>query len=197
MKKVYILAAIILLTGLTPKSFAQKNEGPNAWLKTGSVLTYHLLNITKEYDFVVSDLVIGNDISLKWKMTEPVNYSGSVKMSSAAIDTATKIVDNFSDGSSFNMVDKTTIWLSRKLYKLIKSQSPAKINIDNKDEILNFVRNEKYPVKVDGVQKDLDVIVAESATGSKFWLLDNPQYPLIIKMELGFTIDLRSVETAK
>ena len=144
MKKVYILAAIILLTGLSTKSFAQKNEGPNAWLKTGSVLTYHLLYITKEYDFVVSDLVMGNDISLKWKMTEPINYTGSVKMFSAAIDTSSKIVNNFSDGSSLNMVDKTTIWLSRKLYKLIKSQSPTKITIDTKNEILNYVRNEKY-----------------------------------------------------
>ncbi len=197
MKRIYLLAAIIILTGISATGFSQKKENPGTWFKTGSVLNYHLLNTTKEYDFIVSDLIMDNNIAFSWKMTEPVNYAGKIKIFSAAIDTATIMVNYFKDGSSQNMVNKTTCMLSRKIYKLLKGQQAVNLTIDDKIETINFVRNEKYPVKIDGVQQDLDVMVAESATGTKIWILDYPQYPLIVKMEVAFTIDLRSVETAK
>lgn len=197
MKKVIIAAVIILLTGIAPKSFAQKNEGPAIWLKTGSVLSYHLTAGNESYDYIVSDLIMKNDISFKWKMTDPINYTGSVKISSMAIDTATSMIANFENGSSLNMQDKTTVWLSRKLYKMIKSQAPAKITIENSSEIFNYVRNENFPVKIDGAEQKLDVILAQSPSGNKIWILDYPQYPLIIQMQLDFTLYLQSVEAAK
>ncbi|MCK9612454.1 MAG: hypothetical protein PHR81_09430 [Bacteroidales bacterium] len=197
MKKVFILIFAVLIFGNTQNVFSQQENKSENWLKTGSKLTYHLLNISKEYDFVITDLVMDNNIAFTWNMTAPANSSGKVKMFYGAIDTANKIVNYFSNGSSQNMVNKTTVWLSRKVYKKIKSESPTTLIIDDTEEIVNFIRNEKYPITVDGAKLDYDVMVAESATGSKFWILDNPQYPLIIKMELAFTIDLRSVETKK
>jgi len=197
MKKVLILATVILLTGIVSNSFAQKNEGPATWLKTGSVLSYHVMNANEGYDYIISDLVMKNSISFNWKMTSPANSNGSVKISSMAIDTATAMIANFENGSSLNMEDKTTVLLSRKLYKMLKSQAPAKITIENTSEIFNYVRNENFPVKIDGTEQKLDVILAESATGNKIWILDYPQYPLIIQMQLGFTIYLQSVEAAK
>lgn len=197
MKKILILAALILLTGFVPNSFAQKNEGPATWLKTGSLLSYHLMAGNEGYDYIISDLVIKNSISFNWKMTSPINYTGSVKISDMAIDTATAMIANFENGSSLNMQDKTTVWLSRKLYKMLKSQAPAKITIENTSEIFNYVRNENYPVKIDGTEQKLDVMLAQSTTGNKIWILDYPQYPLIIQMQLDFTLYLQSVEVAK
>jgi len=80
MKKVFLLIVVLFSVGFAFNSFAQKIENPGTWFKTGSVLTYHVLNVTKEYDYIVSDLVVDNNIAFNWKMTEPVNYSGSVKI---------------------------------------------------------------------------------------------------------------------
>lgn len=197
MKKVLILAAFILLTGIAQTSIAQQKEGPATWLKTGSVLSYHLMAQNEGYDYIVSDLIMKNDISFNWKMTSPINHSGSVKISSMAIDTATSIINKFADGSTLNLQDKTTVLISRKLYKLIKSQAPAKITMENSSEIFNYVRNENYPVKIDGTVQKLDVMLAQSPAGNKIWILDYPQYPLIIQMQLDFTLYLQSVEAAK
>lgn len=197
MKKVLILATVILLTGIVPNSFAQQKEGPATWLKTGSVLSYHIMNVNEGYDYIISDLVMKNSISFNWKMTSPINYTGSVQISDMAIDTATAMINNFKNGSSMNMQEKTTVLLSRKLYKMLKSQAPAKITMDNTSEIFNYVRNENYPVKIDGTEQKLDVMLAQSTTGNKLWILDYPQYPLIIQMQIGFTLYLQSVEVAK
>jgi hypothetical protein len=196
MKKVLILATVILLTGIVSNSFAQQKDGPVIWLKTGSVLSYHVMNADEGYDYIISDLVMASNISFNWKMTSPANSNGSVQISSMAIDTATTMITNFENGSKLNLEDKTTVMLSRKLYKMIKSLAPAKITLDKTSEIFKYVRNESYPVKVDGTVQNLDVMLAESATGKKIWILDYPKCPLIIQMQLGFTIYLQSVEAA-
>jgi len=56
MKKVFILAVIILTVRIVPNSFAQKHEVKSSWFKNGSVLTYHVVNGNKEYDYIVNDL---------------------------------------------------------------------------------------------------------------------------------------------
>lgn len=197
MKKVLILAAFVLLAGISSKSFAQKHEVKSTWFKTGSVMTYHVLNVTKEYDYIVSDLVLGLDVAFKWKMTDPVNYKGNITIHDAAIDTAMKMVNYFEDNSSLNMTNSTTAMFSRKAYKQLISQQSINVTVDKDSETIIFDRYENYPIEVDGVKQDVEVMFAKSESGKKFWILDNPKYPLILKMELGFTIDLRTVVTVK
>ncbi len=196
MKKVFILAVIILTVGIVPNSFAQKHEVKSSWFKNGSVLTYHVVNGNKEYDYIVNDLDLSKDISFKWKMTEPVNYNGRIKIYDAALDTAMKMVNYFENGSSLDMNNKTTAMFSRKAYKMLIGQQAITVRIDNTPETVNFERYENYAITVDGLQQQVEVMVASTATGKKFWILDNPKFPLIIKMELAFTIDLRTVNTA-
>ncbi|HNX89267.1 MAG TPA: hypothetical protein PKH58_09300 [Paludibacteraceae bacterium] len=197
MKKVLILAAFVIFAGIASTSFAQKHEVKSTWFKNGSVLTYHVQNVTKEYDYIVSDLVLGLDVAFKWKMTDPVNYKGNITIYDAAIDTAMKMVNYFENNSSLNLTNSTTAMFSRKAYKQLISQQSINVTVDKDKETIIFDRYENYPIEVDGVKQDVEVMVAKSESGKKFWILDNPKYPLILKMELAFTIDLRSVVTAK
>ncbi|HNX06447.1 MAG TPA: hypothetical protein PKL96_02575 [Bacteroidales bacterium] len=196
MKRLFILVAILFTIGIAHHSFAQKHEVKSSWFKNGSVLTYHVVNGVKEYNYIISDLDLSKDISFHWKMTEPVNYSGSIKIFDAALDTAMKMENYFGNGSSLDMSNKTTAMFSRKAYKRLIGQQPLSVNIDNAQETINFERYENYPITVDGIQQQVEVMIASTATGKKFWILDNPKFPLIIKMELAFTIDLRTVNTA-
>ena len=191
-----LLFISILFTSMTLISFSCSQK-KNYWLKSGSTLTYHLVNGDNQYDFIVDNLKIDKEVSFKWTMGEPVNNTGSVTMSSKALGESTKIVNYFSDGATQNMEEETTVWLSRKIYEQIKNKKPIDISIDGTTEILNFKNNEKLKIKADGADEEVNVLYAETESGNKLWILDEPQNPLIIKMQVGFTIELISVSSGK
>lgn len=197
MKKNAIFWIILVALINSVPSQAQKNEASDAWLKTGSKLTYHLVNVTREYDFIITNLMMDKDIVFNWAMTDPVNYSGKIKIPSEAIDTAHTMVNYFADGSDQNLQGKTTVWVSRAVYKSMKAGAPVSINLDRKQEILTFKRMETAGIVVDGKDVVLGVLVCETDAGNVIKILDNPRWPLIIKLETAFMIELKSVETAK
>lgn len=197
MKKIALFFVVVVLAGFVTHSFSQENKTNDTWLKSGSDLNYSVQSGTKNYNFNISDLLITHDIAFSWKMTAPVNTSGKVAMKIDAIDTSKTIVNYFSDKSVQNLTDKTTVWISRKVYKLLLSQQTVNMTIDDKKETIKYLRNEKYSLTIDGVATEVDVLVAGSDTGSTFWILNDSQNPLIVKMSLAFTIELKSVKTAK
>jgi len=197
MKKIFLITILSVLTGLFFFNFSPVNEGPNSWLKGGTKLTYHLVSDNSAYDFIVSDLKIDEKISFKWNMTEPASISGSVIINKNALDNATNIVDDFSNGSSLIMDDQTTVWLSRLIYKNIKDQKPVDVKFDGNPETIKFKSNEKLKINVDGTDKEVNVLYAETQSGHQLWILDDNINPLIIKMQLGFTIELKSVVSTK
>ncbi len=197
MMKARAMSLLIFLSMVSFVSQAQKNDNPNKWLTTSAELTYHFSNITNEYDFVVSELQINKTVSFKWKMSEPVNYSGTVKISEGALDSALSMVNYFADKSAQSFTDRTTVWQSRKVYRKLKDKLPAEIYVDKKSETLNFRSDTTYKVLMDGADTQLTVIYAETSSGYKFWILDDPRNPLIVKMQLVFLVELLSVKTAK
>jgi hypothetical protein len=197
MKKNAFLMVVLILSGISTRSYSQENKTNDTWLKTGSALNYSVQAGTKNYEFNISDLLITNDIAFSWKMTAPVNTSGKVSMNIDAIDTSKTMVNYFSDKSVQNLTDKTTVWLSRKVYKLLLGQQAVNMTIDNQKETIKYLRNEKYTLTIDGAKTEVDVMVAGSDAGSTFWILNDPKNPLIVKMNLAFTIELKSVKTAK
>lgn len=188
---------LLLLMSCTLSLYAQKKDKANAWMKSGSVLTYHLLNVTKEYDFIMSELVLEEDISFKWVMTEPVNYQGNVTIVGAAMDTASEVVNYFKNFSQLKLVNKTTVWVSRKLFKKLKEKGEAVIIIDKEPEKIMFKRNGTYSVMLDGTAVELNALVCETDKQNVFIVLDDEKYPLVLKMEISFLIELKSIETLK
>lgn len=191
MKKLLILTSLILLMQVI---FYGCNTAPKTWNKSGSVLTYQVVDGSKSYNFIVTDLIMENSISFSWQMTAPANSSGKVVINENAIEEATQIVNYFSDGSSQKMENETTIWISRGIFRSIKNKNSYEINIDGNTETLTYNSVEKYKFDLDGNKQEVDVLVAETDQGSKFWILDDDKYPLILKMEVGFTIELVSVK---
>ncbi len=195
MKKSVFILSVFILAGIFIISCNPKNDSPNAWHRSGSTLTYHLNDGSRAYDFIVSDLLLSEEISFSWKMTEPINSTGKVKITNNAMENANKTVNYFADGSSQTMDNETTIWISRKILKTCKAKEVTEIDLDGEIDSLTYKGNEKYKVKVDGKEQELDVLLLEGLNGNKLWVLDDDKYPLLIKMELQFTIELLSVET--
>ena len=195
MKKCLFITILLLSTGMFFYNFNPGVKLVSKWPCSGNTLTYHLVNGDKQYDFIVSELVMDKNISFRWKMTEPANITGTVKMNKKALDKATNIVDEFSNMSALVMNNETTVWLSRKIYKNLKNQKPIDVKFDGKEETLTFKGNETFKVKVNDSVKEVNVLYVESNNGHQLWILDNEINPLIIKMQLDFTIELVNVIT--
>ncbi len=191
------LKPLLLLAFLTLSyfSFAQTKE--TSWLKNCTKLSYHVNYNALEYNFILDSLLVNDGISFNWKMTDPMNYSGKVKMSSEALDTATAQNNFFGNNSNLDLTNKTTIWVSKKVYKAIKKGRSVIIDPSLGREKLTFKSAEKLKANMNGKSESFDVLYATTDSGNKFWILDDPSNPLIMKMYLGWTIEIKDITTSK
>jgi len=148
-------------------------------------------------NFILDSLTISNGISFNWKMTDPMNYKGKVKMSSEALDTASAMNNFFSDNSSLDLTDKTTVWVSKKVYKALKKGKSVSIDASLGREKLTFKSAEKLTANYNGKSESFDVLYATTDSGNKFWILDDSSNPLIMKMSIGWTIEMKDITSSK
>jgi hypothetical protein len=69
------------------------------------------------------------------------------------------------------------------------------IDAGDGDETLTFEDIEKMTVLIDGEDADLDCIYSSSDLFGWFWILDNRKFPIIVKMDIGWTITLTEIIT--
>lgn len=74
---ILVLVPALTFAGSPPPEM--KAEAAPAWYKVGTVMTYGVDAFGKQYDFVVTIKKLDKEIEFDWRMTEPVNNSGSVK----------------------------------------------------------------------------------------------------------------------
>jgi hypothetical protein len=186
---VCILAVLFIQSGI---ALAQNNE--NTWLKPGAQLNYAVNYNGPAYDFVITNLKIGETVSFDWRMTEPANMKGSVNISKDALDTASAQMNNFESGPS-NLTDKTTVWMCKNVYKAIKAEKSVTIDAGEGKTLLAFKKAEIYTTLIDGKETKLNALYAETSKRYKYWILDDPKNPIILKMDLGWSIELRIATT--
>ena len=186
-----ILFLFLGLLALTVIAQEQKIE----WVKKGTTLTYDVKYLETNYQFIVKIINLKPDVVFTWEMTEPQSSSGKVNMSKEALATAIKQNNFFKSGELF-LTDMTTVWVSKKVFSSIKKGKPILIDLLNEEANLKFVKLEKKTFLIDGVKtKNIEVLYAETDSNQKYWILDCPEFPIILKMDLGWSIDIKSVET--
>lgn len=190
MKTKRILVLLFSLVGIIANG--QKNDNFE-WLKSGTVLSYHVVFNAIEYDFVVDSIKLAADVSFAWNMTEPMTMNGSIVLKKNALDTATTFYNYFS-GGNLTFEDKTSVWISKKVFKAIKKGSSIIVDAGTGREKLLYASTENISVKIDGHQKSLETLKAVTESGKIFWILNNPANPIIVKMNLGWSIILKEVK---
>lgn len=161
-----------------------------------SKLTYGVDFGGQQYKFIMDIVQDEPEIVINWKMTTGRgDKAGNISMSSEAVQSATAQYNLFENGEIV-LDDKTSVWVSRSVFKSLRTGSETVMNAMGEDKI--FVRQNVPPgteVLVDG--KAISVIYAEATDGSeKFWILNNPKMPLILKMDLGWKIGIEKIESA-
>jgi hypothetical protein len=154
------------------------------------------------YDFRVTNPVVDMDkgVSFKFKMTGDVGISGNVTMSKDAITLAHNQMNRFGNGD-INLTEETAVWVSKAVFTEIKEKGETTISADifgeKQYERISDEYNDDddfYTVTVDDQEKYLRCIKIGSKDGDEeIWINDDPANPLILKMKLSFSIELKQI----
>lgn len=154
------------------------------------------------YDFRVTNPIVNmaNGISFKFKMTGDVGIGGLISISKEATDTAHTQNNRFSNGD-LQLTDATTVWISNAVFNDLKTKGETFISADifgeKQYEVIVDDYNdddEFYTVRVDDKDKYIRCIKIASKDGDEeIWINDDPKNPLILKMKLSFSIELKQI----
>lgn len=187
MKKLFTLICLLFALATSAQTLA---------LKAGSVLTYAVTANGNNYNFIITIKNWEGDRVFDYEMTAPVSQTGNVTITSAALAGASGQNNKFA-GGTISLNDKTTVWISKMVFDGLKKDFQARISCDGESPVTLLNNYEDIcAVKVDGKELRLNIIYAEEQSGKpyKYWILNDAANPLIIKMDLGWTIQLIDVK---
>ncbi len=153
------------------------------------------------YDFRVTNpkVDMDNGISFKYKLTGDVGYNGTVTISKEAINTAHDQMNKFGK-ETIELDTRTSVWISNEVFNELKTKGSSMINANEWVGQREFtVVSEEgsddnfYTVKVDGQDKYIKCFKAEAKDGEQLWINDDPKNPIILKMKVDFSIELKQI----
>lgn len=181
-----LLLSFILMT----LNLNAQEEKKDIVISQGSKINW-TLSLGYPFNIVVNS--VKPDFSFKWDMGG--NETGSVTLTSKALKKATKMFDYFNKGTDVIKEDETTVIFSKALFKKLKAGKSAEMSLDGINQNIRFVQNTTMKVMVDGVEANLPVVYAETDKSCKFWIWDNAAWPMILKMEMGWSLEIVSIST--
>jgi len=163
--------------------------------KTNDKLIYDVNAGGSEYNFAVKIKSLNPGFNFVWQMPNESGDYGSVKINAAAMATSKKMYNYFRGGDE-TLKDATSVILSKAAYqdiitkkKVILWDGDKKILFENPDET-------DFTFMINGEEKTVKAIYIAATNGNDMVVLKNPAYPLILRMNLGWTIKLNTIVSA-
>jgi len=192
---ILLISVILIFAGCPKTGVIKESKEMPSFAKEGMKLVYHVVYFGDEYDFIVDVKKLSKDIEFDWSMTSPINSSGAVTIREKALKNATSLFNYYADGDTLDFDDYTSVWVSNAVYNALKKNEPVTIDAGDGDEMLTYENNERMSVLINGENTDLDCIYSSSDLFGWFWILDNGKFPIIVKMDIGWTITLTEIIT--
>lgn len=187
-----LIPFLALLFFLTSCASKKKLAQAKITFIEGSNLFYEVRMGGEKYNFDLNINEFSDDvISFDWEMGG--ERSGTIAMNNPSLSNATSLFNYFSGGYKL-LKNQTSVWLSKQLFKDLKSGKAVEIDLGNGNkEIFKYQEPETFSFgnKGDGVPHNIPVIVIANEDASKeIWIMNDPQNRLIVMMNLDFRIDL-------
>ncbi len=142
--------------------------------------------------------------SFKWTMTEPLNASGERGVAEEDVKSSHRVSFFYKNNES--MVESgytNAVRLSDAVYHDLKSGATTEFETDGPytpsighispvhlPHTLHKIGDEMLPMTIDEKQVSVRTIKAQADNGWSYWVLDNPQMPMLIKGEGPFAWDV-------
>lgn len=198
MKKIFLTLCLII--GTISASFAQLERdimrGSTLLRLEGFTYVYSINYQGNDYFFYVDIKSSGSDGSVKfdYRMENANNTSGSVEISAKAMQEATAQFNYFA-GGEVKLDDKTTVWISKKVFKDLVNNGKATISPDGGRTTTELIAKEvgynfaAYNAISKQNMDDIAYFYATDAEGKyQYWIHFSEGNPMILKMDIGFTV---------
>ncbi len=166
-------------------------------MKPGAVLTYDVTMSDKKYQFIVTIKKIGDEIAFDWKMSEPVNKTGSVTMSTSAVSKADALFNYFNGGES-KLEKETSVFVSKKIVSDVEATTQTSIKINGAEDTATVMSNTISDVGFVVNGNFVSIPGWELLGGSEIKytvvVLESARFPLIYRMDLGWKIQLAEIK---
>lgn len=167
-------------------------------LKKGTILIYQVDNQDQKYDFTINVEEISPSIVFTFKMSNTRKTSGKITITKEALKSAIAQY-NYFQNNEITLDKQTTVWISKKVWNNLKKHKKSNISTNSGEmnlKLLELVNTQDYPILLNGediILKSMYCITKDS-NSYKYWILDDVNNPLILKMELNFSIELKEVK---
>ena len=161
---------------------------------------YEVIFGGQTYDFRVTNpkVDMDNGVSFKYKLTGDAGTNGTVSMSKEAIASAHEQMNKFGK-DRYELTDRTSVWISKEVFNELKTTGSSMINANDWVGQREFTVvssdgvDDYYSVSVDDQFKYIRCIKVEAKDGEQLWINDDANNPIILKMNVDFSIELKQV----
>lgn len=164
-------------------------------LDISDVMIYEL-NYGQGAEILEVELISKTDeISFQYTIPAKQGATGRISILGNALKTATELDFNWFEGDRA-LTDKTSLWLSQATFTALKSKSNVEIAFRQglmlQIPIFKMVGKTELTTELNGRITTLKALYLEDLNnyGYKIWVWDNPLEPLILKLDLGWTMQL-------
>lgn len=167
-------------------------------LKTGTTLVYQVENQNQKYDFTINIEEITPSIVFTFKMSNARKTSGKITITQEALKNAIAQY-NYFQSNEVTLDKQTTVWVSKKVWNNLKKRKKSEISTNSGEmnlKTLELIKSQDFPVTMNGQELALSTMycVTNDTNAYKYWILDDINNPLILKMELNFSIELKEIK---
>ncbi len=195
-KSIYGIALLCLFFFATSCKVQSPLEKQGVKFIEGSDLFYEVTAQGMKYNFDININGFTNTyVSFDWNLADSKNGTVFVHEEAMLESFALK---NYFQGGYKALKDRTSVWVSKKLFKEIKSGKTLSIDLDNNEVVeMKMKGTETYSFgdQGGGVPFNVPVIVVGNDDDSRtIWIMDDPNNRLIVMMDIAFRIDLLNVK---
>ena len=163
--------------------------------KQGIILTYEVNDKGNTYEIEVSNIQVQEaGIRFAYRMTDEARTTGTVTIPTKALNHARNQTTQLT-GGKLNLKKSTAVWCSKLVFSELK-EGTTLLHSDDKSIQLDLQGKSKFEVEIDGETKPLRILYATDQHGHKFWIQNKLKNPLIVRLELDYTITLVAVSTS-
>jgi hypothetical protein len=192
---------LALLTSCYACCQAQNIEDLTAYensIKPGTQLIYDVSTKDKQYKLTATLKKTGDEIAFEWKTSDPDNKSGSVTLTANALAKADALKNNFKVGDN-RLDNETCLWMSKKVYTDLTKNAQTSIRLNGATDTtttMGYTVGE-FNFNLNGNLMAVPGMELQGGDSIKYTVdvLESPKFPIIYKIDLGWTMVLSEIKS--
>jgi hypothetical protein len=201
MKKIFFLFSL-----LTYSVFGIAQVNLQSLIKPGTKLIYGVEANGQKYDFIVTVKALAPVLVFDWQMTDPINISGTITHTAAAMSSANTMYNYFAPGIKTLDDNTLSVWISKSTFTgLTKGTKAVMLKMNTNESAKKMVVNEEDPkelkILVNGEKETVEQFTANDLNAPNAPVEDQVYFtfaakmPIILSMKNGFYIALKEIKT--